>query len=80
MVNRMWISLIILLGLSVSTNRASVATLSKTDERSILDGSSAIEAQQDFLDEKRRRLHGNKIAPPYHHFSDNSDSLLVVHL
>lgn len=58
MVNRMWISLIILLGLSVSTNQASVATLSKTDERSNLGSGTAIEAKLESLDEKRRKLHG----------------------
>ena len=58
MVNRMWISLITLLGLFASTNRALSVTLSKTDERSITGSSTAIEAKQNFIDEKRRKLHG----------------------
>ena len=58
MFNRTWISLVILLGVSVWSNRFTVATLSKIDERSMLDSSTAVAAKHESLNEKLRKLYG----------------------
>ena len=58
MFNRMWISLVILLGLAVS--RTSIASISKTDEMRILESPTAVVAKHDFLIEKLRKLHGTQ--------------------
>ena len=48
----------ILLGVSVWSNRLPLATLSKSDERSLRDSSTAVVAKHESLNEKLRKLYG----------------------